>query len=61
VERPAIGQLVTVTEGPFQGFVGRVDDVNVEMQKVKVAVAFFGRETAVELNFREVRKASSSD
>lgn len=50
------GQSVRVTDGPFQDFMGTVDDVNVEKGKVKVLLTLFGRETPVELDFLQVGK-----
>jgi transcriptional antiterminator NusG len=51
-----IGQSVRIVDGPFQDFVGAVDEINVEKGKVKVLVSFFGRETPVELDFLQVEK-----
>ena len=39
------GQSVRVTDGPFAEFIGTVDEVNPERNKVKVLVSIFGRET----------------
>jgi transcriptional antiterminator NusG len=52
----AVGQAVRIVDGPFQDFVGQVDDLNLEKGKVKVLVSFFGRETPVELDFLQVEK-----
>ncbi len=52
----AIGQSVRIVDGPFQDFVGQVDDLNLEKGKVKVLVSFFGRETPVELDFLQVER-----
>jgi transcriptional antiterminator NusG len=52
----AIGQSVRIIDGPFQDFVGQVDELNLEKGKVKVLVSFFGRETPVELDFLQVEK-----
>src|SRR6185436_7230767 len=41
------GQSVRVTDGPFAEFIGTVDEVNPERNKVKVLVSIFGRETPV--------------
>ena len=50
------GQSVKVIDGPFTEFVGVVDDINTERNKVRVLVSFFGRETPVELDFLQVEK-----
>ena len=45
-----------IVDGPFQDFVGAVDEINLEKGKVKVLVSFFGRETPVELDFLQVER-----
>ena len=50
------GQSVRVTGGPFDDFVGTVDEINVAKGKVKVLLSLFGRETPVELEFFQVEK-----
>lgn len=50
------GESVRVTDGPFIDFIGVVDDINEEKQKVRVLVSFFGRETPVELDFLQVKR-----
>ena len=52
----APGQNVRIVDGPFEDFVGTVDDINTEKGKVKVVVSIFGRETPVELDFLQVEK-----
>jgi len=52
----ALGQSVRIIDGPFIDFIGTVDDLNLEKGKVKVLVAFFGRETPVELDFLQVER-----
>ncbi len=52
----APGQNVRIVDGPFEDFVGTVDEINTEKGRVKVVVNMFGRETPVELDFLQVEK-----
>jgi transcriptional antiterminator NusG len=52
-----IGQKVRIIDGPFNDFIGTVDDIDMNKAKVRVMVSFFGRETPVELDFLQVEKA----
>ena len=51
-----VGQSVEVTDGPFAGFTGVVDDVYHDRAKVKVIVSMFGRDTPMELDFTQIRE-----
>ena len=53
-----IGDPVDVVEGPFSDFSGVVEEVYPEKGKVKVTVSLFGRPTAVELDYLQLRKTS---
>ncbi len=51
-----VGNNVIVTSGPLESFVGVVEEVNTERQKVRVLVSMFGRDTSVELDFVQVKR-----
>jgi transcriptional antiterminator NusG len=50
------GELVRVTDGPFNDFTGVVENVNYEKNKVTVSVQILGRSTPVELDFSQIEK-----
>lgn len=51
-----VGDSVKVTAGPLESFIGAVEEINMEKQKVRVMVSMFGRETPVELEFNQIQK-----
>ena len=51
-----VGESIIITSGPFESFIGTVEEVNAEKQKVRVVVSMFGRDTNVELDFAQVKR-----
>ncbi|MBR5688424.1 MAG: transcription termination/antitermination factor NusG [Prevotella sp.] len=51
-----VNETVKVTDGPFSGFSGVIEEVNAEKRKLKVMVKIFGRKTPLELGFMQVEK-----
>ena len=51
-----VGETVQVTDGPFSGFHGVIEEVNTEKHKLKVMVMIFGRQNPLELSFMQVAK-----
>lgn len=52
----AIGETVTVVDGPFENFIGTVESINNEKRKIKAYVSMFGRETLVELDYEQIER-----
>ena len=51
-----VGESVRVISGPLESFIGVVEEIDEERQKVRVSVSMFGRETPVELDFVQIQK-----
>ena len=50
----AVGDSVKVIDGPLSGFIGTVDELEPEKDRVRVVVSMFGRETPVDLELDQV-------
>jgi transcriptional antiterminator NusG len=51
-----LGEVVNITDGPFKGFDGSVNEIDAAKGKLKVLVNMFGRETPVELDSLQVKR-----
>ena len=54
-----VGESVKIIDGPFNSFIGVIEEVNEERKKLKVMVKIFGRKTPVELNYLQVEKVQN--
>jgi transcriptional antiterminator NusG len=52
----ALGESVRVISGPFENFIGSVEEVQPDKGKLKVLVSMFGRETPIELDVNQIEK-----
>jgi transcriptional antiterminator NusG len=52
----SIGEVVNITDGPFKGFDGSINEIDAAKGKLKVLVNMFGRDTPVELDTLQVKK-----
>ena len=55
-----VGDRVKITDGPLSTFIGTVDEIDAEKNKVCVVVSMFGRETPVELELDQVEVADNN-
>ncbi|NLK00570.1 MAG: transcription termination/antitermination protein NusG [Clostridia bacterium] len=53
-----VGENIRVTSGPFENFIGTIEEIYPEKGKVRVLVSMFGRETPVELEFTQISKVN---
>lgn len=52
----AVGENVRVTSGPFENFIGSIEEIQPDKGKLKVVVSMFGRETPIELDINQIEK-----
>lgn len=52
----SVGEVVSITDGPFKGFDGAISEIDTAKGKIRVLVSMFGRETPVELDALQVKK-----
>jgi len=50
------GEMVSIIDGPFKDYEGKVDEIDKARGKLKVLVSMFGRETPLELDFLQIKK-----
>ncbi|MDO4459111.1 MAG: transcription termination/antitermination protein NusG [Clostridia bacterium] len=53
-----IGDTVQITGGPFDGYIGTIDSMNLDEMRMTVIVSMFGRETPVELEMSQAQLAN---
>ena len=56
----AIGDTVSVEDGPLKGFFGTVKEINQAAQKAKISTTMFGRETDVEVEYIQIKKVDAA-
>ena len=49
-----VGDSVQITDGPLEGFIGTVEEIDVDKNHIRVMVSMFGRETPVEIDYTQV-------
>ena len=55
----AVKDTVKVIDGPLDGFLGTVEEIEMDKNRVRVVVSMFGRETPVDLELDQVEPAQS--
>lgn len=51
-----IGDSVTIIDGPFKGMSGKVENIDLENQKLNILIDLFGQETPVEVDLIQISK-----
>ena len=54
-----VGETVKITDGALESFLGTVEEIDLERNKVRVVVSMFGRETPVELELDQIEAANN--
>lgn len=54
-----VGETVRITDGALESFLGVVDEIDLDRNKVRVVVSMFGRETPVELELDQIEAANN--
>lgn len=52
----SVGDRVSIDNGPLEGFIGTIVDLNNEQQHAKVNIVMFGREQEVEVEYVQITK-----
>jgi len=52
-----VGSTVKVVDGPLEGFLGVVEEIELDKSRVRVIVSMFGRETPIDLDFDQIEAA----
>ena len=55
----AVGDTVSVEEGPLKGFLGTIKELNTSTQKAKISTTMFGRTTDVEVELLQIKKVDA--
>ncbi len=53
----AVGDKVSIVDGPFKGMIGKIDTIDLENNRLNVLIDLFGQETPVEVEVYQVSKA----
>ena len=56
----AIGDTVSIEDGPLKGFFGTIKELNSAAQKAKISTTMFGRETDVEVEYIQIKKVDAT-
>ena len=56
----AVGDTVSIEDGPLKGFLGTIKELNAQAQKAKIATSMFGRNTEVEVEYIQIKKVDAA-
>jgi transcriptional antiterminator NusG len=55
----AVGNTVSVVDGPLKGFIGTIKEINASAKKAKIVTSMFGRNTEVEVDYIQIEKVEA--
>ena len=55
----AVGDTVSIEDGPLKGFLGTIKELNATAQKAKISTSMFGRTTEVEVEYIQIKKVDA--
>ena len=55
----AIGDTVSIEDGPLKGFLGTIKELNATVKKAKIATSMFGRDTDVDVEYIQIKKVDA--
>ena len=59
-EEFAVGDTVSVEDGPLAGFLGSIKEINATAKKAKIVTSMFGRNTEVEVDYVQIKKVDAA-
>ncbi|HZJ57229.1 MAG TPA: transcription termination/antitermination protein NusG [Clostridia bacterium] len=51
-----VGDNIRVISGPLENFIGVIEEIHPEKQKVRVSVSMFGRDTPIDLEYHQIQR-----